>query len=86
MIIGVESLDKMFARNDAASHCTYEGKCYSCGCDVEVEITKTSGGYGLQGGALYEPNPQNLLVLCKDCYEGSGVPVSVHLRSSSPAN
>jgi hypothetical protein len=85
MIIGIESLDGMFGQVNNASHCTYEGKCHNCGCDAQVEITKTSGGYGLQGGVLCETNPQKLLILCSVCYEKFGKPIDLHRCSASKA-
>jgi hypothetical protein len=70
MTIEVESLNKMFERhNNNANHRSYGNKCCTCGCDAEVVITKTAGGYGFQGGVLYEPDPQNFLILCGDCYK-----------------
>jgi hypothetical protein len=83
MIIGVESLNGMFEQDDNTNLCTYGGKCHNCGSDVEVVITRTAGGYGLHRGVLYEPNPENFVVLCSDCYEKSGKPICVDLRSSS---
>lgn len=68
MIVGIETLKKMAEQNNNAKKFSYECLCHHCGCDVEIKITKTSGGYGLQGGVLYQPNDGNLLALCVDCY------------------
>lgn len=68
-IIGIESLDRIFEQNKNPEQCTYRGKCECCGCFVKIEISKTSGGFGMLGGVLYEPEPQKYLVQCVDCYE-----------------
>ena len=59
-------------QNKIGIHCSYHENCHDCYCDVEVNITKTSGGYGLQGGVLCETNPQNIYVLCLNCCEVIG--------------
>ena len=74
MIIKVESLDRIFEQHNTANHFSYQGKCHNCGCNVEVEITKTSCGYGLQGGVLCESNPEDILVCCLDCHQKDLVP------------
>ena len=84
MVIGIESLDRMFEQNNDANHSKYGGRCHNCGCDVEVEITKTAGGYGLQGGVLFEAVQHNFLILCADCYEKSGRQIHDPLYSTSP--
>jgi hypothetical protein len=76
MVIRVESLDSMFGHNIPAKHLSYEGACHNCGHDVEVEITKTVGGYGLLGGVLYESNPNKFLLLCGRCFEKTAYPIT----------
>ena len=71
-IIGIDSLNKIFERNKHPKTCTYRGDCNICGCSLKIEIAKTSGGYGLNGGVLYEPDPERYVALCIDCYEGFG--------------
>jgi hypothetical protein len=68
-LVGVDSLNRMFEQNENSNHLTYQDQCDQCGCVVKVNITKTSGGYGFQGGVLYETDPQNFFVLCPNCYE-----------------
>ena len=69
MIIKVESLDRMFEHNIHTKHLSYEGTCHNCGHFLEVEITKTIGGYGLLGGVLYESNPPGSMLLCGGCFK-----------------
>ena len=72
MFVGIETLNRIAEANHKATHFSYGCKCHNCGYDFDIEITKTSGGYGLLGGVLYEPNPQNLVALCLACYLKSG--------------
>ena len=74
-LVGVDSLDRMFEQNNNPDHFSYQDKCHHCGCVAQVNITKTSGGSGFQGGALYETDAQNYFVLCLNCYEELGKPV-----------
>lgn len=68
MIVGIETLKKMAEQNNNANYFSHRCQCHNCGCDVEIKITKTSGGYGLQGGVLYQPNAWDLLALRAGCY------------------
>ncbi len=72
MIVNIESLKKIFEHNKNPRHLCYEGPCYHCGSDVKIQIDKTNAGYGLLGGVLYEPNPQDFLVCCDHCYKKLG--------------
>jgi hypothetical protein len=77
MIIGVESLKRLFETYKTPEYCRYQGRCHICGCDVEVRITKTSGGFGLSGGILCEHSAQNPTFLCVDCHkDGADSPAS----------
>lgn len=67
--IKVDSLDCMWNQSKIGNHLKYIGKCRYCGSDVEIEITKTSGGYGLLGGVLCESASKTPIVLCADCYK-----------------
>jgi hypothetical protein len=72
LIVGIETLKKMAEQNNNANYFCHRCQCHNCGCDIEIKITKTSGGCGLQGGVLYQPNDGNLSALCVDCYLKSG--------------
>ena len=71
-VITLASLNRFFEQNKNPATCTYRDRCNICGCLVKIEITKTSGGYGLLGGMLYEPDTENYISLCVGCYEKSG--------------
>ena len=64
-MIDILALKKIFKDNHDKSNITFKGKCSDCGCKVTIDITPTAGGFGLQGGALYE----GYFVKCPDCYK-----------------
>jgi hypothetical protein len=64
----IEILKKMFEANPEKSTIILNEKCSDCGCDVIIEITPTSGGFGLQGGALFKGSlPDEYFAKCADC-------------------
>jgi hypothetical protein len=65
----LEILKKIFEANPDKSKIVVNGKCLDCGCDVIIEITPTSGGYGLQGGALFKRSNDEYCTKCPDCYK-----------------
>lgn len=67
MIISVESLDRMFEDGNNPARLDYRGKCVNCGSVVTVEISRTSGGYGLLGGVLLESETESYSVVCANC-------------------
>ena len=68
LVITLESLNRIFEQNKNPTTYIYHDKCDSCKCSVKIKITKTSGGYGLIGGILYEQSPENIIALCVGCY------------------
>jgi len=65
----IEILKKIFEANPEKSTIVLNGKCSDCGCETIIEITPTSEGFGLQGGALFKCSPDEYLVQCPDCYQ-----------------
>jgi ribosomal protein S27E len=65
----IEILRKLFKANPEKSTIVLDGKCSDCGCETIIEITPTSGGFGLKGGALFKYSPDDYLVKCHDCYQ-----------------
>jgi hypothetical protein len=72
LIISIESLVELFEENNDPDQFVYRDQCFICGCDVEIAITKTLVGYGLNGGVLFGPNPKRLRVHCEECYVKTG--------------
>jgi len=64
----IEILKKMFEENPEKSTIVLKNKCSGCGCDTIIEITPTSGGFGLQGGILLKSSPDEYLIKCPDCH------------------
>jgi hypothetical protein len=60
-------LRKMFETNPEKKMIVLKGKCSDCGCKTIIEITPTSGGFGLQSGALYKCSPDEYLIKCPAC-------------------
>ena len=67
----IEILKKMFEANPGKSNIVIKTKCSQCGCKVSIEITPTSGGFGLQGGILLKCSPDEYLAKCPVCYQVS---------------
>jgi hypothetical protein len=65
----IEILKKLFEANREKSTIVLNDKCSGCGCDVIIEITSTSGGFGLLGGSLFKCSPDEYLAKCPDCYK-----------------
>ena len=65
----IEILRKLFEANPEKSTIVLNGKCSDCGCETIIEITPTSGGFGLKGGTLFKYSPDDYLMKCHDCYQ-----------------
>jgi len=64
----IEILRKIFKANPGKTTIVLKSKCSDCGGETIVNITSTSGGFGLQGGALIKYSSDEYLVKCQDCY------------------
>jgi len=64
----IEILRKMFDTNPEESNIVLKEKCSICGSDVLIEITSTSEGFGLQGGALFKSSTDVYFTKCPGCY------------------
>ena len=65
----VEMLRKMFEHNPEKSSIIIKDKCSDCGCEVIIDITSASGGFGLQGGALNKSAIGAYSAKCPDCFK-----------------
>jgi ribosomal protein S27E len=65
-----EILRKMFEAHLEQPTMVLNAKCSGCGREVTIHITPASGGFGLQGGALFKCSVDGYLVKCPDCYNG----------------
>ena len=71
-LISLETLGKLLNENPQMDPVVIKRNCRQCGCKLEIEIHKTSGGFGLQGGILLEAD-QQILADCLKCYEKQSV-------------
>jgi hypothetical protein len=67
----IEILRKMFDANPEKSIIGLKDKCSDCGCETNIEITPTSGGFGLQGGVLIQCSPDKYVAKCPACYQAN---------------
>ena len=65
----IEILRKIFEANPEKSTIVLKATCSDCGCETTIEITPTSGGFGLQGGILFKCSPDKYIAKCPACYE-----------------
>jgi hypothetical protein len=65
----IEILRKIFEANPKKSTITLNGKCSDCGHETIIEITPTSGGFGLQGGSLFKCSLDKYTAKCLACYK-----------------
>ena len=63
----IKIIKKIFEANPERSTIVLKDNCSQCGCEVLIEITSTSGGFGLQGGVLLKCSPDEYLAKCLDC-------------------
>ena len=68
-MIRVETLKKLFKDGPEKTTIAIKGKCSDCGCDVTIDITPTSAGFGLNGGVLFEDSQNGYLAKCLICFE-----------------
>jgi hypothetical protein len=68
-IIEIKALKKIFEDIPPKSTVTLNCKCSFCGNEILMNITSTSGGFGLNGGILREYSFDTHLVICRKCYE-----------------
>ena len=65
----IEILKKIFEDNPSESTITLSCKCSDCGNDIFIDITCTSGGFGLLGGSLFKCSPDEYFAKCSHCYK-----------------
>lgn len=62
-------LRNIFKSNPQKSTIILKDKCSVCGCEVKIEITPTSRGFGLQGGGLLKRSNGGYFAKCPVCYK-----------------
>lgn len=72
-MIGVKKLHRLFDENPDKSAICFEGRCHDCGSNVKVDISLAAEGFRIEGGAVYEPQPEQYFTKCDACYRKSPV-------------
>ncbi len=70
-MISVETLKSLFADRPGKAKIIFKGRCSDCGCDVTIDITPASAGFGFLGGSLFEHVPDWYSAKCPDCYKSN---------------
>ena len=65
----IKILSRMFEANPEKSTIVLKLKCSDCGREIIIDITRRSGGFGLQGGALLKCSDDAYCAKCPGCYE-----------------
>jgi hypothetical protein len=65
----LNGLKKLFKDNPEKSTIVLKEKCIDCGTETTIEITRTSIGFGLMGGVLFESSNDKFKAKCLACYE-----------------
>ena len=65
----LNGLKKLFKDNPEKSTIVLKEKCSDCGTETTIEITRTSVGFGLMGGALFKSINDKFIAKCLACYE-----------------
>ena len=65
----IEIIKKMFESNPEKSTILIEDKCSECGRGATIDITPTSGGFGLNGGFLFKCSPDGYIIKFSICHQ-----------------
>ena len=65
----LKRLKKLFKDNPEKSTIVLKEKCIDCRTETTIEITRTSVGFGLKGGVLFESSNDKFKAKCLACYE-----------------
>ena len=64
----VERLFELFENNPEKDSLAWPGKCHDCGCEVQVTAIPQAEGIHIDGGSLYEPEPEKFMIKCDGCF------------------
>ena len=68
MLIKLGTLHQIFKGRPNTGLTVCDTVCVDCCMRIRVTVARTTAGYGLQGGVLYEPRPAEIRAKCPDCY------------------
>jgi hypothetical protein len=64
----VERLHDLFDANPEKAALGFEGRCHDCGKEITVSVSLTPEGFAINGGAVYEPEPERYQNKCEQCF------------------
>jgi hypothetical protein len=67
--VSLNTLLILFEQMEGEKSIIHMADCFKCGCKVKIRIDRTSGGFGLLGGILYESEQNKLYAKCLDCHQ-----------------
>lgn len=72
-IVSLETLNNFFNGKLVGENLIYKNiQCFQCGDLANIEIQKTSAGYGFINGIISEPSNGQLLAQCSNCNSKNG--------------
>ncbi len=80
----LNSLQILFERMGGEKSIVHMADCFKCGCKVKIRIDRTSWGFGLLGGVLYESETNELFAQCLDCHQSLSPIPDPAIKDRSP--
>jgi hypothetical protein len=66
--ISLNTLNRLFSRKLEGEVLRFQKmQCVGCGKSIDINVRKTSGGYGFLNGVLSEPFQGRFLAVCSEC-------------------
>lgn len=67
----IEILKKMFQADPNKTTLVLKDICSDCGSETIIEVTPTSGGFGLEGGTLLKCSSDEYIAQCSACLDSN---------------
>jgi len=64
----IERLHEIIESNPQKDVLAWKGACHDCQEQVSVAVTPKADGIHIQGGSIYEPEPNKFIVKCDACF------------------
>jgi hypothetical protein len=65
----LEKISEIFIDDISNNLMLVSGKCQICKKETILEVVKTSGGFGINGGIFQVTDQKVLNIVCVDCYK-----------------
>ena len=65
----VKRLHELFEENPESDALAFDGRCHDCGRETRVAVSLSAEGFVIEGGALYEPEPNAFINKCNVCHQ-----------------